>query len=420
MELALDNSTAMRLHGIAPVDLRDGNTMWDATVGDVVTLWDIDLPNLGPLGINWISPGYPYDMDWSEVPDDGAVSSQYDQVERHAPRAVITPIEYLDNEAGQHNQNATPSSITRQSCDSAQTTQESRSTGGEYYVDGNGPRAPFGGRYHIRGSVLCSQPPLSGSETRPSTEAAPSLHSPKLCSENAYNKLIEGYTRECAVVGSGASPTLFPSHTQVELYVQRYFDSFSPILPFLRPAALTQESSTNWLLLLAVAVIGSRYDSASHDSYIVLSRALDAAIDRHDCYYVQELEHTHNDDMYVPGRRAELDNSAGLHLLQAGILNLVCLLQSGGRKLIEKASRMRQRLVDMCISMRLLDQRPNRTVAPLLTTSSDLNDWLITEDKIRTGMVLWVRNAHLMRSGVADLSSSLTPQQCTSLGSIPC
>lgn len=420
MELALDNITTVRIHDIASVDLRDGNTMWDATLGDVVARCDIDLPNPGPLGINWISPRYPYDLDWSQVPDDGAMSLQYDQVERHAQHAAVTPMEYLDNESIQHIRRATPSSITRQSCSSAQSTQKSRSAGGEYYVDGNGPRAPFGGRYHIRGSVLCSQPLLSAGGTKPSTEAAPSSHSPKVFSENAYNNFIEGYTRERATVGPGTIQTPLPSHAQVELYIQRFFDNFNPTLPFLRPAALTQESTLNWLLLLAVSVIGSRYDSDSHDSYIVLSRTLDAAIDRHDFYYTQVLSHAHNEDMYVPGQCSALDEPADLHLLQAGILNLICLLQSGSRRLIEKASRIWQRLVDMCTSMSLLDQHPDRGVAPILTTSSGLDDWLMIEDKIRTGMALWVRNTYLLRLSGADWSSLLTPQQHTSLGFVPC
>jgi hypothetical protein len=153
-ETPLDSSTATRLHNTASLDPRVGNTTWDASLGDVVTICDVYHPSLGPLGINWISPGYQYGLDWNMIPDDDIRSSQFHQLERQVSRATFSTIHRTNNELCQQSQGLTRTLMTSLSCNSAQTTRDSSSTGGEYYVDGDGPRDPCGGRCQTRGSVI--------------------------------------------------------------------------------------------------------------------------------------------------------------------------------------------------------------------------------------------------------------------------
>lgn len=383
-ELQIASSTEMLLHNAASCDHGADHTMWNATLGDVVTLCDVDLPNLGPLGINWISPGYQYDPDWNLIPNDGIGTTQYYRLEQQ------THLHLSADETCQRSHGFTPSLDTSISGDSAQTPQTSGSIGGEYYVDGDGPRAPFGGRSHARGSVIHGQTP---SKIRSPTGPALSSQSYELCSLEAYNKLVDECTPESNTVRLDAGRMPFPSHSQVELYVQRYFDNFNPIYPFLRRATVREISSTEWLLLLAVAVIGSRYVSASQQSCDILARTLDAAIDsRLRVQSIDSPEAIHNSDAYVPGRLAQTNTSTSLHTLQSGILHMVYLLQLGKQSSINKALRMRHYLADMCHSMKLLESGSCRSGDPACSTSSDLNDWLASEEKIRTGMMLWVRS----------------------------
>jgi hypothetical protein len=117
------------------------------------------------------------------------------------------------------------------------------------------------------------------SRTGSPTEAALPSQSRDLCSLEVYNKLVDECKRESYNLRSGTGLMLFPSHSQVDAYVQRYFDSFDPIFPFLRQTALEDGSNTNWLLLLAVAVMRSKYVPPSQNSCNVLAQSLDAAFD---------------------------------------------------------------------------------------------------------------------------------------------
>lgn len=61
--------------------------------GDFPNLCDVDLPRLGPLGINWISPGYQYDMDWDMMPNNVAASSQAHSAEKQTSQVSITGVQ---------------------------------------------------------------------------------------------------------------------------------------------------------------------------------------------------------------------------------------------------------------------------------------------------------------------------------------
>jgi hypothetical protein len=88
------------------------------------------------------------------IPDDDIGSSQFHQLERQVTHATFSTIHRPDDELCQQSQGLTRTLMTSLSCNSAQTTRNSSSTGGEYYVDGDGPRDPCGGRCHACGSVI--------------------------------------------------------------------------------------------------------------------------------------------------------------------------------------------------------------------------------------------------------------------------
>jgi hypothetical protein len=387
--------------GVPALSNPTGNTTISSEpFGDFADLCDIDLPDLGPMGINWISPGYQYDLDWDMMPNNGATISQAHNVEEQAIRVPVTGLHLPDDGTEQQAHQATPSPITAQSCSSGQTTLTPHSAGGEYYVDGDGSRAPFGGRYHSRGSFSHSQVLAVGTGIGTvSAEASRSSDSPHLCSLEAYGNFVQASTRELQLEGLDTDITKFPSHAQIELYVQQYFKKFSPIFPFLRLAALREEASQEWLLLLAVAAIGSRYVPASQDSYNILLQTLDVALDRRKRSHLLEPNDMNDNDLYVPGRNAGINTSTDLQTLRAGILHLVCLLQSGKQSMLGRALTLRHYLVNICNSLQLLDRSAEDDGGDSPSSMyTDPRSWLKKECEIRAGMVLWVCNAHFHAS----------------------
>ena len=397
VEIPSSDGTAMRRDNAAPNEPREENSIWGASLGDVVTLYDLDLPDLGPLGINWISPGYQYDIDWNMLPNNGTGKSPLDPRGQQTPDAIIPTVHDMDHSFRQQTHQSTSLAIETSSCDSAQSTQTPLTASAEYYVNGDGSRAPFRGRYHDRGSLAINQALPTGLKIGNAPEAAYSSCSSTLCSEEAYGTLLDTLRHHgLDSIESGIESTAFPTHAQIELYVQQYFARFNPVFPFLRKTTFEEESPQRWLLLLAVAAIGSRFVPGSRDSYNILSERLDAALDRckHGRYSV--LDNVIDNDLYVPGENLMSTSPADVQTLQAGILHLVCLMQSGTQGSMNKALRVRHDLVNSCRSLKLLELSSENSSVLSTCTSPGSPSWLRSEARIRTGISLWLFDCSMM------------------------
>lgn len=397
VEIPPSDGTAMRRDNAAPNEPREENSIWGASLGDVVTLYDLDLPDLGPLGINWISPGYQYDIDWNMLPNNGTGKSPLDPRGQQTPDAIIPTVHDMDHSFRQQTHQSTSLAIETSSCDSAQSTQTPLTASAEYYVNGDGSRAPFRGRYHDRGSLAINQALPTGLKIGNAPEAAYSSCSSTLCSEEAYGTLLDTLRHHgLDSIESGIESTAFPTHAQIELYVQQYFARFNPVFPFLRKTTFEEESPQRWLLLLAVAAIGSRFVPGSRDSYNILSERLDAALDRckHGRYSV--LDNVIDNDLYVPGENLMSTSPADVQTLQAGILHLVCLMQSGTQGSMNKALRVRHDLVNSCRSLKLLELSSENSSVLSTCTSPGSPSWLRSEARIRTGISLWLFDCSMM------------------------
>jgi hypothetical protein len=161
-------------------------------------------------------------------------------------------------------------------------------------------------------------------------------------------------------------------------------------LPFLRRAAF-KEDADEWLLLLAVATIGSRYVQRSYESCDMLPRLLDATLMRRKYGYQSERDEESDKSLYIPGHQANTGAYADLRLLQAGILNIVYLLQSGKKVLHTRAVRERYYLVQACDSLALLNRDTRHDLNSVPDGEGDaIHHWLSCESKIRTGLTIWV------------------------------
>jgi hypothetical protein len=148
---------------------------------------------------------------------------------------------------------------------------------GYYYVDGDGARLPRVRKALHRSPHQSSDPytPLSGidgmehSHTKfgfPAIEfgaqddpAGSSLGTKRIPIE-IYSEVSRVFSKTC-ITSTYFSPFHtgdFPSLEAMSRFVSLYVEHFQPILPFIHPATLNL-SSSHWLLVLAMAAIGSHY-----------------------------------------------------------------------------------------------------------------------------------------------------------------
>ncbi|OAG05946.1 uncharacterized protein CC84DRAFT_1119501, partial [Paraphaeosphaeria sporulosa] len=266
----------------------------------------------------------------------------------------------------------------------------------EYYVAGDGGRAPFKGRSHRRGSVLSSVPSHeSGNE---GSVPSPLLHNDvvsSLCPFSAYENLCQAIAAETCKQGDDRSDLRIPTHEQMQIHVGRYFQSFHPIFPFLRRASFANDSSEEWLLLLAVSMIGSKLTNRPnhHEEEDSIFQLLGKALQRQWYGSLPECHSGDRQELFVPGEPTRcFRNPPNLRVLQAGVLNVICMLHSGEKDLIERALDDRYRLVEACNSLCLLSE-DNENIAlnvGMHCSEEAIKKWIVRETRIRTGMIIWL------------------------------
>lgn len=368
----------------------DMSSFWNNSFDDFSNMCDIAIPGLGPLSINWISPGYQYDATWDLIPGTNVETTHANDFDGQGPQRDFGLADFDHHPQRPQAQAITPASVTTQSCGSTHNATTPESTRREYYVDGDGPRAPFGGRYHSRGSVPNIRSSL-GTVAEPPPFGAQSSSLAGLCSLEAYENLVQRCMQEAQSMKSAPNMGQFPSHEQIELCTKHYFDNFSTIFPFLRQASFREVDSREWLLLLAVTAMGSRYMRPPQDLDKQLSNILRTVLERYkDCHNYSNLSAS-DEDLYVPGLQTASQAAVSMPVLQAGILHLVCLLQSGDKKSFDEALNWRYYLVRMCDTLRLLHSNTGYDGSPLeVSNEIGLKEWLCRESRIRTGMTIWV------------------------------
>lgn len=178
----------------------------------------------------------------------------------------------------------------------------------------------------------------------------------------------------------------FPSYAQMRLFVYHYFDNFHPVFSFLRKSSFAHDASQSWVLLLAVAAVGAKYSTSQHDRSRAdpLLRCLSVIL--HQKHYGNEP----NDN---PAYNAQSCGDANavprappdLRLVQAAVLNLMCLMNSGKSAYVHRALMERHYLTDACATLQLLSGN-NR----IFDIRSSTLQWLEQESRIRTGLIIWV------------------------------
>ena len=371
---------------------------WSANPGlNASTLYDFTQPagGLGLSSINWMSPSEYQFGDWdSQLADflrqredtatnasfpfffpgqaDGQPSGQlYDT----SMNLTVTPNAHIDLA---QSIGAAQTEILQTPTSSEGGSKKSSSTEGNYYVDGTGARAAFGGRRRQRFSI--ANVDVLHEEDIPDTPSTGT--SDNLVSRAAYEFMMAG-VRE--IMPHESSQSLPLSHTNVQTFVRQYFESFHVAFPFIRPATL-RELSHDWTLLLAVAATGSRYTrrSSGHHYSDYLLDALHKRL-RRLMYEPASMDDT---TPFAPGQSIRGQSRPRLQTVQARILAVTCMLHSGRKTLMDSALVDRQYLVEACGSLGLLSLSAESKAASLAQRKS--GDWLPREDDTRTGIMIWV------------------------------
>lgn len=365
---------------------------------------DFVLAPSGLSNVNWMSPpGFQtneWDTQLSDYLRQGAGSEPFNSPFPQIPSIEMHTGLYSDMHNPYSGPEATmvssrykpsPSLVSLPSAKSSSSDNTSRSstnTEGNYYADGSGYRAPFGGRSKQRYSIA-NVDVLQPDDADEQPIHPPSSQDSALLS--AYEAMINGLSSEYRLSASrGASPP-FPTYTQTQFYVQQYFENFHPAFSFLRRVTFSYEASRDWILLLAVSVVGSRYMRRVRGP--TLSDSMLAALQS----ILRRQRYGLGADQsggapFAPGYVARKDDACPrIQTLQAGVLAVICMLHCGSKDYLDMALVDRHYLVEACNSLGLLSPRPasNWTV-PGGSSHAENTAWVQEQTEIRTGMMIWV------------------------------
>ncbi|KAG8671679.1 hypothetical protein FPOAC1_004933 [Fusarium poae] len=287
----------------------------------------------------------------------------------------------------------TPSPMDAAGCrhsraDSLRGSSASKSTDGTLYVEGTMARAPFGGQLLGRHT---NQASTSHAETGSISGAPDSLELDnqegfsRYVSRELYSELVSA-TRGYAETYSPESAALIPPLGHVRCFVRLYYENFHVTYPFLRKSASIWKDPSNWILLLAVSVIGAKYLGGTWSSS--LSRVLGIILDRR-LDSMSEKSDQDSHETWIPGSfqpRVRLD----FITLQAVTLSMVDRLHSGQKAVTERALGQMFLLIEHCRSMNLLSRTPPKVDSVASSDGSSIRKWLRAQSELRTGLMLWI------------------------------
>lgn len=357
---------------------------------------------MGMSAVNWLSPQYQNVLEWDNQlaavsyggigsTDMGfyfpfnAVEPARDLPDVNGDAQPLDPAMMFppqDQRSGPMEMEKTASSSVRSSAGSV----ASKMTEGRFYVDGNAARAPFGGQLTHRHSIITPSEDGAVEGNTPLSEGAAASNSKdsnasqvELVSDYAYQNMIRGVQADVQRHSLDWESASIPSLAHIRAFTRLYFENFHPTYPFLRKSS---DLFDHWVLLLAVSAVGAGY---SREAQTVNERnAMLELVKRHAVFGTSSSQ-TNNEDIWTPGLEPTPDHPS-LPTLQAGILNILCMVHSGKRTMMEWAMENRYCLVQQCKAMKLLAGSE-----PQVNPNTRREDhWLEMEARIRTGMMIWV------------------------------
>ncbi|EHK20216.1 uncharacterized protein TRIVIDRAFT_193174 [Trichoderma virens Gv29-8] len=357
------------------------------------------------LSINWMSPEKSTSFGWN-----GLIAAppctENDSSDQYMPFffAASDPLPDPNQECVPSNGQARSFGRNETSINSAShltfapsklESEGTKSVTGSYYVDGDGSRAPFRGQatgqWRSQRMIFANDASTPGSNVTDYTDGGTcGVWSGALVGVGGYNNMIREIHLKLGKKNEVIDANSLPSMQCIDACVQSYFAIFHPIFPFIRKRTFSEESNEHWMLLLTVAVIGSKY-ATTHEERLLSPEfiAILDSISSSRMYSYQQME-TGNPS---PSPLWGSGNSAfKLPTLQAAILSLICSLHRGRLDVTRQALLERHYLVGACTDLNLLDRDFQDSLR-----NHDYNkvvqDWPMNQSRIRTGLMIWLLDA---------------------------
>ncbi|KAL7919969.1 fungal-specific transcription factor domain-containing protein [Trichoderma austrokoningii] len=273
-----------------------------------------------------------------------------------------------------------------------------KSVAGSYYVDGDGSRAPFGGqaarKWRRRRMTASNDASTPGSNSTNYTDGdAGGSWEDNLLSVDGYESMIRQLHRETGKEKVAINANAIPSLECIAQCLHSYFEVFHPTFPFIRKATFLEKSSKDWMLLLAVAVVGSKY--TTHDDEERLHSLSPEFMAAMDTIPMGRLCHDRLTAISISSTSPlwALDNDVlSLSTLQAATLFLICALHRGKADMTRRALLERHYVVGVCKELNLLpgefEERRCHHHGGSVT-----EDWLMNQCRARTGLMIWLLDA---------------------------
>lgn len=257
------------------------------------------------------------------------------------------------------------------------------SSAGTYYVDGNGARAPFRGHQVMhRGSRITFISPADDRGQIDMLHQDGHMTSSALSSEGLgiYHTIVGGLSSH------GLNGDRCPSPAYIDTCIRLYFERFHPVFPFIRRAEIGNGRQP-WLLLLAVAATGAKYTQGP--ALVPFRDAL-----------LSNLHHALDNDFYhsllgLPeggwtcSSRSARSKDEQLPLLQAGLLHVLVMLNSGDQALMKRAISARYYVVEACRGLQLLSSPEARSDLGD-GEHTDIQSWTTQQSRLRVGFMVFV------------------------------
>ncbi|KAG6020561.1 hypothetical protein E4U41_002811 [Claviceps citrina] len=288
--------------------------------------------------------------------------------------------------------------------ESRDTDQSAASQGSKtYYVDGGGARAPFNRAFgHGRLEAIASRrgnypsPPNFGLPNReilhPSNDFI-SAFEPLQVSEGYYNFMVQAAREECHSRSLQVDWSVFPSLSQMRELVQLYADKFHPVFAYLTNVTFSSQADDDWILLIAIASYAATYTPGLTGSrqVLLLQDLLRSLLS----IWRDEDVQAGVQKQWAPSsmEACKLEIRYRLSILQASILNLMCMLRTGDHSSMQRVFTERFYLVEVC-------QRQQLIARPELpwrgsSFSGDPSSIRHRDAETRAGMMIWLLDSML-------------------------
>lgn len=353
------------------------------------------------LSMNWMSPENSTPIGWN-----GLIGMppyvENDKSEQYMPFffPASGTLPDSDRQCVSHN-NAQTHSIGRYDANTDGTghstdrpgSEASKPMTGSYYVDGDGSRAPFCGQatrqWRGRQMMATNDASTPGSSVTNHTDGGTNgVCEDVLVNADGYNNMIRHLHLELGRENVPMNANPFPSLPCIAACVESYFAIFHSTFPFIRKATFLEESSKDWILLFAVAVVGSKYTTCNEER--LLSSEFLAILDDMSISRICQDRRTETGIPSTSPFREWESSVFSLAALQAASLFLICSLHRGKQDKARRALMERHYLVGACKEFNLLS-RECEDSHDHYDDKNAVQGWLRNQSRMRTGLMIWVR-----------------------------